>query len=169
MPKPKSEPKYTGILAEPIDKEIRWKSNTGKGVDAFNEAYLARFWAVLAHYHIDVRSDNVWLQLADALLRAHVPAFQLPKFETRGRRRRGPDTNEPDTNEPVINEFALNWQIYRDVVDSVSREYTIRAACINLAKGEFYKERGLTFEAIRTRFYRSKKTFDRWPVPTSGT
>ena len=152
MPKRKSEPQYTGILAEPISKELHWKSNTEKGVDAFNEAYLDRFWAVLAHYHIDVRSDNVWLQLADALLRAHVPAFQLPKFETRGKKR--------------TYDFALDRQIYLDVAASVSHGQTVRTSCINVAKGEFYKKRKLNSEAIRTRFSKIRKMFERWPLPT---
>jgi len=83
MTKANDRKDFVGALAEPI---------AASDADNYLTQALGKFPELFAHYGIPERNDDGSrndLLLALALAREHVPGFQPPRKETRGRKRKG--------------------------------------------------------------------------------
>ncbi len=101
------------------------------------------------HFDIDPRKDGAELDLALALAKRHVPAFQ----EQTKRRGRPTELNPADTVKFLLECHRLQQQMHRDV----GKQPSLRDLAEKVHRSPFCKSRRLSAETIR-RLLRQLKT-----------
>lgn len=149
-----SKPRYTGILAEPIDHR-KIAGSLGLLADSsdnqFKEKYkmelVDRLAALFAHYGIPPKDEFAMAKLALALASAHVPGF---KDITYGTKRPG---------RPRKWDFVRLTELYADVQSLVRDGKNEHQACRVLATSGRYAKRyrGCKHKTLHRRYLESKK------------